>query len=299
MNNTEAGTKKTARRNLSPSTPLADRVFAEPISADQPRSPANADGSPVFRQHLMQNMYPKQIQKHVNRKMLNMEHMLEVLKVPARQMCGKEARRMSELSKGQSDAYNRLVHGSAHKKRKLLDDETSIKSALTEKGIEVENPVFDVRKVFTLPVRYRRRRPNEDKGTVSEFSCNTQSAPSAEDGSCPLGVPFDISPKLPGPENVGCEEHPLAEKFAEPELLFREIRNIQQTCQTAQETELTPMQCGGCKEGFGDAFENFAGGIEACELDKENNEMGRGEELLELSGQTPYVAPSFARVFSE
>ncbi len=255
---------------LPPSTP--QRLAGPRPAAESSPHPADLD-SPKFHPHLMQSMYPKLIQKHVNRRMLNMERALQTLRVPARQLCGRELRRMSELSREQAEVCRRMLHKSAHKRLKLLDHENLTRSELCGKGIEVENPVFDVKKVFALPARYKRRRERNDP--VSDFSCAPKSSQQPMENPA-VEITVDSTTEVACP---AAEAENGNSKFAESELLFREIGNIQ----TGQEPLI---QCG----------------KEELELDLELDKENRGgEEFMELdaNAQAPYVAPSFAKVFSE
>ena len=295
-----------SRQAATPSTPQSP-ISAELVlfSADQQemetseRAAETGDNTPKFKAYLMQNRFPKPIQKHVHRKLIHMDRLLQAVKTPSKQLSGKETRRMSELTKSQLSAYYNVLNQSSNKKKRLHDEERHIQSELTRKGIEVEDPVLDVKKVFALPVRYKRRKHETNKesatDSLSDFSKNTLScADLTEENKEDFVKLEDISPfsAVEVNENAepcfSCDEEVMRPtKFNEPELLFREIQNIQ---------ALQIQECIGSKEN-GTNFDN------CFEVDKENGQAMLGDlsefEDLSDTAHAPYVAPPFARVFSE
>jgi hypothetical protein len=120
-----------------------------------------------FVPHEMQIQYPKHIQKHLNRKSLNMERLMQTIRTPSKHSCGKEIKRMSELAKVQESEYYKLQGQSSNRKKKLSEEGREVQSALSNKGIDIESTECDISKVFSLPFRHKTQKQEEIQSTVS------------------------------------------------------------------------------------------------------------------------------------
>jgi hypothetical protein len=127
---------------------------------------SDSQASPKIFPHEMQMLYPKHIQKHINRKSLNMKRLIQTLKTPSKHSCGKEAKRMSELAKFQESLYYKLEVQSSNKKRRLMEEEKEIQTELSDKGIEIENSNCDISKVFSLPIRQKAQKQKENQSPL-------------------------------------------------------------------------------------------------------------------------------------
>ena len=201
---------------------------------------------------------------------------------------------MSELAKSQKNTLNEITNQSASKKKKLFDEELNIQSELSIKGIRIEDPVLDVKKVFALPSRYKRRKQEGNCSPDSDFSKNSMTSGYDIEKTIRQNTEFEnnfIS-------NISCFYSNVSElhmeKFNEPELLFKEIQNIQPT-QVMQEFNLS------FKEKTNSDFEYM-------EFGKENDaNASHYEETFEsayngnaaIRAAQPYVAPPFAKIFNE
>ena len=335
-------------------TESLEGILSEDHTFDPNVDESNNNSSPRFIPHAYVLKYPKPIQKHINKKNSNLGKAIEGLKTPSKQFAAKEARRLSELSKNQNDAYLEMVWQSSSKKKKLFEEEWQIKSELIRKGVEIDNPVLDVKKVFVLPEKHKRKKNDRENirasDPISEFSrtsiCNPAVTSDSQEvsifeslESCEgskesqieeemisreikrsQAIPFgEIDTNLP---EYNCTENRCeiqmsgTTRYVEPETLFKEVQNLQQNylngIAAASEVSVKGRRLKeefSCEE-YNDNYsfecgcdKSEANGFLLKEYDKENGpiiEDANDDGFMEAGEtQAPYIAPSFARVFSE
>ena len=241
--------------------------------------------------------YPKLIQKHLARKHSNLTRAVESLKTPSKQFLKKEIRRLSELSKKQEDEFNHLVSLSSSKKRKLFERETHVQSELSQKGIDLENPILDIGKVFALPSKSKRRK--HDTGNfISKLSQESSDFLPQENSQMVSMFDPEKDDKLPFSEidrNLQVNDEV---SYLEPETLFKEINTLNIV------TELDIKES--IKEKSYDyndeksfTHEMYKSDSKSDISNKENDSLME-EDLSETNeNRVPYVPPPFAKVFAE
>jgi len=242
----------------------------------------------VFVPHVQNMKYPKLIQKHLARKNNNLSRAVEALRTPSRQFSKKEIRRLSELAKTQHNDFDWMVSQSSSKKRQLLDEERQIKSELTKKGIDIENPILDVLSVFTMPSKCKRRKKGREN-MLPKMDNDLL----LEEEPQPISM-FEIvsEDKLSFAEMPkSIQDCSLSEEmsYTEPEMLFREINNL---------SSLTEFQMKEIEKD-NDSFSQYKNEVKIDLNDKEN-ELLIGDDLMDTGeNRAPYIPPSFAKVFGD
>ena len=174
------------RRVRSPSStpqqvrPSATREALPSEDFGETASQLERSPSPPFQPHLMETLYPRQVQKHVNRKSLHMGRLLQSLRTPSKHACVKELRRMSELAKSQESSCKDLFAYSARKQKRLLCQERGLQSELLQKGIDIDDPALDVHKVFALPMRHKRYKQDPSQCTSHDPDTTPDPGPELE-----------------------------------------------------------------------------------------------------------------------
>lgn len=188
---------------------------------------SDSQASPKIFPHEMQMLYPKHIQKHINRKSLNMKRLIQTLKTPSKHSCGKEARRMSDLAKFQESLYYKLEAQSSNKKRRLMEEENEIQTELNDKGIDIENTNCDISKVFSLPVRQKTQKQKENPSPLIVLK---QEQLQENDNEIIKAINFLEEDKIETPfrEVVDfCCEEDISNNANDCGLIFKDIHNIQ------------------------------------------------------------------------
>jgi len=281
---------------------------------------------PPFQPYQNVSKYPKLIQKQISRKNSNIAKALDMMKTPSKQFCAKEIRRLSELTKNQLEKCAEIGCTSSSKKKRLFDNERLIQSELTKKEIDIENPGLDVNRVFMLPTKYKRRKHENESGINNRMSDPISDFSKSHDDFTEIYEKNNITEEMIQCEKVtGVEikennyeeskgmsdftsndENFTYTKYAEPEILFREIQNmqVQQPFAMSDQCMKVPKN----NEYFYNEPFNFAQEISKPDLipflsekdlGKENDINFEDENMNENEAQAPYIAPPFARVFSD
>jgi len=234
----------------------------------------------VFEPFGQSMKYPKLVQKYLTRKNMNLNRAVEILRTPSRQFAKKEIHRLSELAKSQHNDFDLILSQSCNKKNLLLDEEKQIKSELSKKDIEIENPILDIKSIFTVPSKPKKRRRENEFILLKLHSDNDyvmqEQAVSMFEIESAESISFDEI--LKSTQELSHNE---------PETLFKEINNInfegKEYCES---------------DGLSFTQERSKSELKSELCDKENELLG--DEFMEVEEtRTPYIPPSFAKVFGD
>ena len=247
-----------------------------------------------FVPHIQSSKYPKLIQKHLARKHSNLNRAIEALRTPSKQFSKKEIRRLSELSKKQQDEFTQMISQSSNRKSQLNEKEIKVKSDLSLKGIDLENPILDIEQIFDLPSKSKRRR--HDMGSIiSKLSQNSSVIPPQENSQIiSMFDPEKSDRSLLSEIDRNLQENDEALSIM-PETLFKEISNLNLM------TDLEVKETKPSRENDEMSFteEMYKSDSKSYICDKENDSF-MDDDLGEVNEiRPPYVPPSFAKVFGE
>lgn len=241
-------------------------------------SSSNKTLSTGFNPYSRSELYPRVIRKHLTRKNSNLSKALKTLKTPSRQLSRREINRLSELGKIQQAAFKRLLSCSSIKQKELKQEESVLQSELAKKRINMEDPLFDIKNVFILPSRCKRKKYEHKSSEQGKG----EDVIGKEIQNISMFSTEAVELKKEAFEELNKNEANIEDiLYLEPEMFFREIDNLE--CM-----DLTLRELG--KEEFNDDF------ILEEEIDQEDE---KENELLfeENSSKAPYVPPLFGRAF--
>jgi len=240
-------------------------------------TPANQALDAAFIPYSQSKLYPKSIKRQLARKNSNLAKAIKTLKAPSRQLFRKEVNQLSKLGKAQETEFDKILSQSSSKQEALKQEENLILTELTRKRVNIEDPSLEVRSVFMLPSKSKRKKWENKSIEQSREVSKNMIAEELQSVSMFTTEVVEVKKQVyeeSSKNGINMEEI----LYFEPEILFREIDNLE--CIDMSMKELIK------NEDFNFPEEIFQ------QNDKEN------EVFIEDSIE-PYIPPPFARVFRD
>ena len=136
------------------------------------------DNSPLFEPFAYQQLYPKHIQKHISKKKIRIEKLINGLKNPSTKHFSKNIDKIKLLAKVQCSYVQMIFKNNLQIALQLHKDDAYFQQQLHKRNIYIENPDYDITSIFQIPTPSKpKTKPKKKRNKSIHTLSNPASVP--------------------------------------------------------------------------------------------------------------------------